>query len=49
LQPYFCIHGGTPLVGTVTVSGSKNASLPILAASLAIDGCSIIRNLPRAA
>jgi UDP-N-acetylglucosamine 1-carboxyvinyltransferase len=46
LQHYFCIHGGTPLAGTVTVSGSKNASLPILAASLAIDGCSIIRNLP---
>jgi len=46
LRHYFCIHGGTPLAGTVTVSGSKNASLPILAASLAIDGCSVIRNLP---
>lgn len=46
MQQYFCIQGGTPLTGTVTVSGSKNASLPILAASLAIHGACVIRNLP---
>lgn len=46
MQQYFSIQGGAPLTGTVAVSGSKNASLPILAASLAIHGSSIIRNLP---
>ena len=30
----YIINGGTPLSGTVTISGAKNASLPILAASL---------------
>ena len=29
-----CITGGQPLHGTVTTSGSKNAALPIMAASL---------------
>ena len=34
----FCIAGGTRLNGTVRVEGSKNAALPILAASVAISG-----------
>lgn len=46
MQDFFRIHGGTQLAGTVAVSGSKNASLPILAASLAVSGVSVIRNLP---
>ena len=38
------IQGGTPLRGTVTASGSKNAALPILIASLlAADRCSFTR------
>ncbi len=41
------IHGGNPLHGDVTVSGSKNASLPLLAAALLIEGQSIIENVPR--
>ena len=30
----FVIHGGKPLRGTVRINGSKNASLPLMAASL---------------
>jgi UDP-N-acetylglucosamine 1-carboxyvinyltransferase len=28
------VHGGHPLSGSIKVSGSKNSSLPILAATL---------------
>ncbi|MGC1275441.1 MAG: UDP-N-acetylglucosamine 1-carboxyvinyltransferase [Planctomycetaceae bacterium] len=34
----FVVRGGRPLSGRVTVGGSKNATLPIMAASLMIDG-----------
>ena len=40
------IKGGNPLSGTVTISGSKNGSLPLLAASLLIDGEVMLRNIP---
>jgi UDP-N-acetylglucosamine 1-carboxyvinyltransferase len=40
------VVGGTPLVGTVPVSGSKNAALPLLCASLLADGTSTFRNVP---
>ncbi len=40
------IVGGTPLVGTVGVSGSKNAALPILCAALLADGEHTFRNVP---
>ena len=41
------IHGGRPLSGSVCVQGSKNAILPMLAATLLPDsGCSVIRNVP---
>jgi len=40
------IHGGVPLRGTVRVSGSKNGSLPLLAASLLVDGEVVFRNIP---
>lgn len=43
----FIIEGGTPLVGTIPVSGSKNAALPIIAAALLGDSETIIRNIPR--
>jgi UDP-N-acetylglucosamine 1-carboxyvinyltransferase len=35
------------LQGDVTVSGSKNATLPLLAASLLIEGRTILENVPR--
>ncbi|MFH1478406.1 MAG: UDP-N-acetylglucosamine 1-carboxyvinyltransferase [Candidatus Omnitrophota bacterium] len=42
----FIIEGGVKLKGTVELSGSKNAALPILAATLLTDSKSIIRNVP---
>ena len=41
------IRGGRGLSGTVRVSGSKNGALPILAASLLVDGPIRLRNMPR--
>lgn len=43
----FIINGGRKLEGEVKVEGSKNAVLPILAASLINGGESIIHNIPR--
>ena len=40
------ISGGVPLFGRVSVSGSKNAALPIIFASLTVDGVSVIENVP---
>jgi UDP-N-acetylglucosamine 1-carboxyvinyltransferase len=46
-QEYIEINGGSPLSGSVCVQGSKNAILPMLAASLLPEnGCSVIRNVP---
>jgi UDP-N-acetylglucosamine 1-carboxyvinyltransferase len=42
----FIIEGGAKLSGTIKVSGSKNASLPILAATLLADGKSVLKNVP---
>ncbi|GAC1478544.1 MAG: UDP-N-acetylglucosamine 1-carboxyvinyltransferase [Candidatus Dormibacteria bacterium] len=41
------IEGGTRLVGRVPISGSKNAVLPILAASLLTDEDCKLKNVPR--
>ena len=43
----FIIEGGKPLKGEIRVSGSKNATLPILAATLLTDGVCEIRNIPK--
>jgi len=40
------IEGGGRLEGTVSISGAKNACLPILAAALLSDEKSVIRNIP---
>ncbi len=40
------IHGGRRLEGTVRISGSKNAALPILFSSLLTDGVSTYSNVP---
>ncbi len=40
------INGGNALKGNIYVSGSKNASLPIMAASLLTDGVLELTNLP---
>ena len=41
------IHGGAPLRGTVTLSGSKNAALPIMMASLLTSEPLHLSNVPR--
>jgi len=43
----FQIEGGTPLEGDVSISGAKNAVLPLQAAALLADGKMTIRNVPR--
>ena len=42
----FVIRGGVPLCGSVAVSGAKNAALPILAATLAVDGPCRLQQVP---
>ncbi len=44
---FFQIEGGTPLDGEVTISGAKNAVLPLQAAALLADGKMTISNVPR--
>lgn len=43
----FSIEGGRRLLGPVIIDGSKNATLPILAATLAVEGPVRLRNVPR--
>jgi UDP-N-acetylglucosamine 1-carboxyvinyltransferase len=43
------IVGGKPLRGRVTPSGSKNGALPTLAATLLLDGETVLHNVPRIA
>ncbi len=40
------INGGIPLFGDITVSGSKNAALPIIFSSIIMRGVSKISNVP---
>ena len=42
----YIIEGGKKLEGTVNISGSKNASLPIIAASILNGGISKLYNVP---
>lgn len=42
----YIIEGGNRLEGTISISGSKNAALPILAATILNGGISIIENCP---
>ena len=41
------VQGGIPLQGKVTIQGSKNAALPILAACLLVEGPVFLENVPR--
>ena len=40
------INGGNPLVGTVTISGAKNAAVAILPAALLVRGVCRVENVP---
>ena len=42
----FVIRGGNPLVGSVRISGSKNAALPAMAAAILTDEPVILENIP---
>jgi UDP-N-acetylglucosamine 1-carboxyvinyltransferase len=41
------IRGGNPLLGTVRISGAKNAALPCMAAALLTDEPVILENIPQ--
>src|SRR5574342_959869 len=43
----FVIRGGNPLLGTIRVSGAKNAALPAMAAALLTDEPVILENVPQ--
>src|SRR5438034_9926154 len=43
----FVIRGGEPLLGTVRVSGAKNAALPCMAAALLTDEPVTLENIPQ--
>jgi UDP-N-acetylglucosamine 1-carboxyvinyltransferase len=45
-MPQFIIQGGIPLQGSLHIHGSKNASLPILAATLLTDESCVLHNVP---
>ena len=40
------ITGGRPLRGTISIQGSKNAALPMMAAALLYRGVSVLRGCP---
>lgn len=43
----FIIEGPTPLQGTIPISGSKNAALPLMAAAILGDSPTTITNIPK--
>jgi UDP-N-acetylglucosamine 1-carboxyvinyltransferase len=45
----FIIKGGNRLEGTVPISGAKNSALPLIIASLLIDGVITLHNVPQLA
>ena len=47
LMDKLVIRGGNPLVGTVRVSGAKNAALPAMAAALLTEDTVILENIPQ--
>jgi UDP-N-acetylglucosamine 1-carboxyvinyltransferase len=43
----FVIRGGNPLLGTIRVSGAKNAALPAMAAALLTEETVVLENIPQ--
>src|SRR5438067_10340865 len=43
----FVIRGGNPLLGTVRISGAKNAALPAMAAALLTEEPVVLENIPQ--
>jgi UDP-N-acetylglucosamine 1-carboxyvinyltransferase len=46
MDTQYRIIGGNPLRGDITISGSKNAALPLIAASLLCEGETVLHNVP---
>jgi UDP-N-acetylglucosamine 1-carboxyvinyltransferase len=46
LMDKFVIRGGNPLMGSVRISGAKNAALPAMAAAILTDEPVILENIP---
>ena len=44
---YYRIQGGRPLRGAVSLQGAKNSALPILAATAAVPGVSVLHRCPQ--
>jgi len=42
----FLVTGGTPLIGTIRVSGAKNAALPCMAAAILTEDEVVLENIP---
>ena len=43
---FFEISGGNRLKGSVEIHGAKNSALPIMAASILVEGETVLRNVP---
>ena len=43
----FLITGGSPLEGTIRVSGAKNSALPCMAAAILTDEEVVLENIPQ--
>jgi UDP-N-acetylglucosamine 1-carboxyvinyltransferase len=43
---YFCIHGGTTLQGEISISGAKNAALPMMCSALLTSEKCTFHNVP---
>jgi len=43
---FYIVKGGNKLNGTVSISGAKNAALPIIVASLLAEGTTVLHNVP---
>ncbi|HWG87927.1 MAG TPA: hypothetical protein VN679_09120, partial [Candidatus Acidoferrales bacterium] len=46
LMDKFVIRGGNPLLGSIRVSGAKNAALPAMAAAILTDETLVLENIP---
>ncbi|HLA84925.1 MAG TPA: UDP-N-acetylglucosamine 1-carboxyvinyltransferase [Thermoguttaceae bacterium] len=49
MPPHLCISGGRRLEGEVRASGSKNATLPMMAAAILADGLVLLAGAPQVA
>ncbi|MCX7342686.1 MAG: UDP-N-acetylglucosamine 1-carboxyvinyltransferase, partial [Proteobacteria bacterium] len=46
MPTFLKVQGGTPLVGSIAISGAKNSALPLMVASLLTDQSLTLTNVP---